>query len=645
MKRLLAYLNAIDDQNTHTYRYTVMEERKPVRGGGFDDETQGTRPVQKEIYDGDCVVVRVKPGGEMMEGTGTRRDPTFWQSDISFTFDRTNKEALDRPTVTAAIPAALLGIGDFTPAAADFCLRRIAPYFERYNAEYANRTRPDSDNGKFIVYAPGSEVLLRNAAYFSSRPAKDYENGRGNVIYVREFEDPPPGRACLCVRLEVQLPHGKLNRAKKMLTKDLPAAAGRFIGEFDREGLAAALTLERMQNTIRNFLRQSGYCSFIANGSILAREKGTQLPMQNALPFQSTPEDEIEAAGVRGFGVRRGVTVITGGGYSGKSTVLNAIAAGIYNHVAGDGRELCITDDSAVTITAEDGRCVHNLNISPFIQWIPGGDTRDFSTEHASGSTSQAANIVEAVDGGAALLLIDEDRSATNFMIRDGMMKALIEKEPIMPFTDRVRELAARGVSTILVIGGSGEYLSVADRVYLMDAFVIHDATARAKAIASDPAGQPTPADWAVRRDMRSGKFTSYPTGAGRERLEVSDTGFIIVGDERVDVRALHDIATPAQVDTLAFMLRWLMRGAEDSMTELEELAFAMRGLDRKRADNAIDIEGKIRALYAQIVNDGMDVVDTGFFTGMNRFLEMPRACELRAAIYRMRRVEWSSIV
>lgn len=134
------------------------------------------------------------------------------------------------------------------------------------------------------------------------------------------------------------------------------------------------------------------------------------------------------------------MTVITGGGYSGKSTLLNAISAGIYDHVLGDGRS------------------VKHANISPFIKWLPGGDTSDFSTDHASGSTSQAANIMEAVDCGAKVLLIDEDRSATNFMIRDRMMKALIEKEPITPFTDRVNELhKVHGVSTILVIGGSGE--------------------------------------------------------------------------------------------------------------------------------------------------------------------------------------------
>ena len=628
MKRLHHYLNCITDQNTRTYRYAGTEDG---------------RPIQREIYDGYCAVVRVKPGGDMMEGTGTRRDPTFWRDGISYTFDRTNKEALDRPTVTVSIPVTMPGIEEFSPAAADFCLREIAPYFEKYNSEYFNRTRPDSDNGRFILYQPGSEVLQRNAAYFAMRPAKDYENGRGNVIYVREFEEPPPDRMCLCVRVEVQLPHGKLKRAIKMLTKDLPMATERFIAAFDGKAFKSALTLESKQNAIRAFLKQNGCCAFIANGSILAREKGSQLPMQGALPFMSAPEDEIEVAGLRGMGIRRGVTVITGGGYSGKSTVLNAIAAGIHNHIAGDGRELCVTDGSAVTITAEDGRCVHSLNISPFIRWIPGGEPREFSTGHASGSTSQAANIVEAVDGGAALLLLDEDRSATNFMIRDKMMKALIEREPIVPFTDRVRELAGRGVSTILVIGGSGEYLSVADKIYLMDAFVIHDATDRARAIAGIPAGQPKPADWAVHRTMRGGNFSSYPTGVGRERLEVSDTGFIVVGDERIDVRALHNIAAPAQADALAFMLRYLMRGAEDSMTELEELAFAMRGLERKRADNAVDIEAKIQALYAQIEGEGLDAVDTGFFTGMGRFLALPRIFELRAVIHRMRHLEWSA--
>ena len=201
-------------------------------------------------------------------------------------------------------------------------------------------------------------------------------------------------------------------------------------------------------------------------------------PHLHAQIAQSHAEDEIEIFGIRGMGVRKGVTVITGGGYSGKSTLLDAIAAGVYNHTKGDGRELCVTDESALTISAEDGRSVKHVNISPFIKWIPGKNPADFSTEHASGATSQAANIMEAIDCDVKLLLIDEDRSATNFMIRDPMMKRLIEKEPITPYTDRVREsFRVKDVSTILVIGGSGEFLTVADNIYVMRDYQIENAT------------------------------------------------------------------------------------------------------------------------------------------------------------------------
>lgn len=618
MKRLLYYLNLITDNATTTYRYTITEDG---------------RPAQKEIYDGECAVAR----GEHF---GVRREPAYWQDDISYTFERTGRTALDRPTVTVAIPTQRLGISECTPAAANFCLREMKPYYDEVNVEYANRSRPDSDNGRFYVYTPGSEVLVRNAAYFAMRPAKDYENGRGAVIYDDRFSVPPPDRMCLCVRMEIQLPHGKLKRAKKMLAGDLPGSAERFVREFDRAGLHDALTLEAKQNKIRDFLRGGNYCAFIANGSILAREKGTALPMKNALPFQSAPEDETEIAGVRGMGIKRGVTVITGGGYSGKSTVLNAISAGIYNHIQGDGRELCITDESAVTITAEDGRAVSCLNISPFIKWIPDGDTHEFSTAHASGSTSQAANIVEAIDCGAKLLLIDEDRSATNFMIRDALMKTLIDKEPITPFTDRVRELSANGISTILVIGGSGEYLAVADKVYLMDDFVIHDATARAKRLAPAASAPPSSAVWPTNRTLYSDNFTSYPEDSGTEKLEVSDTGFLIIGDERIDIRALHDIATAAQINALAFMLRYLERDADEG-DALESLALAMRGLKRNANRRQIDIEARIRELYAQIGREGFHVIDTGFFTGMSRFMDLPREAELRAAVNRMRHTVW----
>ena len=345
--------------------------------------------------------------------------------------------------------------------------------------------------------------------------------------------------------------------------------------------------------------------------------------MTGAIPFKSTSEDEIEVCGVRGMGIRKGVTVITGGGYSGKSTLLDAISAGIYDHVLGDGRELCITDASAVTISAEDGRSVKRVNISPFIKWLPNGDTRDFSTSHASGSTSQAANIMEAIDHGASLLLIDEDRSATNFMIRDRMMKKLIEKEPITPFTDRVNELHRRGVSTILVIGGSGEYLAVADRIYMMEDFLIYDVTERSKSICREnevAPDLPADGDWSQSRKLTSDGFSSFPGGVGSEKLRVSEMGFIIIGDEMIDVRGLHDIVSPRQLDALGFMLRLIEISNNDSM---------------------IDIVGKIDELYGRIESEGLDCIYSSYFTTCERFLDMPRRQELLALIARMRKTEY----
>jgi len=666
-------MSKISDKNTTTYRY-------------YDYDNIGRSHVLKDLYDAECHMVLLNRA----HPDRVHNEPTFWLNDIAYTIVRTHKLALDRPTFTISIPVEKLGIERLTTAAADYCLRAIRPYFEKINAEYANRSRPDRDNGKFIIYDPGPTVLYRNAAYFAEIPAKYYEDGKGKTIYADPDADPLPDCMCLNIRIEVQLPHLKLDRAKTMLCKQMPDATERFIRDFEKNSLNAAYQLEETQQAIREFLRNGEYCAFIANGSILARERGTNAtertsgqlqnprftnmeatgPMKNALPFQCPPDDEIEIAGVCGMGIRRGVTVITGGGYSGKSTILNAISAGIYNHTIGDGRELCITHDSAATITAEDGRAVTLLNISPFIKWIPGGDPNVFSTTHASGSTSQAANIMEAIDCGAKLLLIDEDRSATNFMIRDAKMKTLIEKEPITPFTDRVRELAKMGISTILVIGGSGEYLGVADNVYLMDEFVMSDVTQKARMLAyagsmyaggtpsestTDMSRTPTEgdnppaADWKTNRKLVESSLTSYPSGSGKETLSISDTGFIVIGDERIDIRNLHDIATPAQVYALAFMLRYMAKTTE-GLSEMERLALAMRGLEPEKAlcnatdrntSGAADIFIWIQKLYTKIEKEGLNLVDTSFFTTMERFMDLPRPFELMAAISRMRKIEW----
>ena len=281
-----------------------------------------------------------------------------------------------------------------------------------------------------------------------------------------------------------------------------------------------------------------------------------------------------------------------------------------------------------------------DLSISPFIKALPGGrSTEDFTTAHASGSTSQASCIMEAVDAGARLLLIDEDRSATNFMIRDAKMKRLIKKEPITPFTDRVRELAAAGVSSVLVIGGSGEYLGAADRVYLMDEFRIADATEEGRRIyaASDSAPDPAPPvdpssppdgtlphGWRQHRRLSAEGFSSYPAGGYTERLEVSDMGFILIGGERVDVRGIFNLATDAQRNAAAFILRTVM-------------------LRHKPEASFVDLPEELAAVYRQITEEGLHAVWSAFFTTMTVPMELPRPSDVLAVLNRMRNLRYGT--
>ena len=577
----------------------------------------------KAMYEGSMIIE--DPAHPTMEPY-VDYSSTYYNESIGFDISTTHKLAQDKPTVVISIPCTTLGIDvpdkSTESVEADFCLRAFKKYVDELNAELYNRSRPDNENGKYYLCTPGGEIIKRNTAYFALCPQKDYTNGSGSTVYLLSDGISRPPLMCLCIRIQVQFPLKKLRKTFQMMCKDLPKAVDRFVLDFDVDGLRKATELDKKQSAIREWLKNSDYCAFVANGSILPRAKGTDLPMLDAIPFRSTPDDEIEICGVRGMGIKKGVTVITGGGYSGKSTLLDAISAGIYDHALGDGRELCITEESAVTISAEDGRSVKHVNISPFIKWLPGGDTSDFSTDHASGSTSQAANIMEAVDSDAKLLLIDEDRSATNFMIRDRMMKELIEKEPITPFTDRVNELhKTHGVSTILVIGGSGEYLSVADKIYMMEDYLIHDVTDKSKNICSTynvTSVFPSPANWQQCRTLYSDRFSSYPEGSGTEKLEVSDMGFVIIGDEKIDVRGLHDIVSPRQLDTLGFMLRYL---------------------EVSNNDRKIDIEKKVNDLYARIDEKGIDFLYSSFFTTCERFLDLPRKQELMALINRMRKI------
>lgn len=286
--------------------------------------------------------------------------------------------------------------------------------------------------------------------------------------------------------------------AEAMFFQELPKIVQNslFYRVLDQAELESFIKLVEDQEVIRSSLEASSLVAFVANGAILPRRSGiSDAPMTGPqiVSFQSPGDLEVafkvpNHGIIRGMGIPKGVTLIVGGGYHGKSTLLRAIEKGVYNHIPGDGREWVITIRDAVKIRAEDGRKVEKVNISPFINNLPfGQNTRYFSTEDASGSTSQAANIIEALEMGAKLLLMDEDTSATNFMIRDVRMQALVakKKEPITPFLDKVRFLFNDlGVSTIMVIGGSGDYFDVADTVVMMDEYKPRNVTKDAKKIA-----------------------------------------------------------------------------------------------------------------------------------------------------------------
>lgn len=539
---------------------------------------------------------------------GAISDPTYWKDEISYTFEKSNKYSIDKPCIVISIPMQLLNIDSvkYKSLTADNILRQFNLYIEALNLEIENKARTAKENGKFYSHNPEPVVLDRNSCYVSIKNEDE--------LYIN-------------IMILVQLPLKNHKKASRMLCKDLPTSVEKFISEFDNIGLNKSIHTYEKQMAIRAFLKSSDYCSFIANGSIVPRENGNNLPNLTSIAFKSCEEDVIEISGVIGMGIKKGVTLITGGGYSGKSTILSAISEGIYNHIVGDGRELIITDESAVQITAEDGRCVNNIDISMFVKRLPSGSPKEFSTVHASGSTSQAANIIEAVSINKKVLLIDEDKSASNFMMRDNVMSKLIKDDPLIPFTDHVRDLyLSQGVSTILVIGSSSEYLSIADNIIMMDNYRPQNITTLAKEIKKittlNEVKPFTNCFKSKQRLIYSEGFTSYPKNENKEYLELSDLGFLLIGDERVDVRMIKSIISESQLNAIAFIIRKL--GVRGSINEL------------------INLTEETEKLYIEIEDKGIDFLYTSTFR-CDRWMEMPRKHEVLSVINRMRHVSFSS--
>ncbi|MBB6121524.1 ABC-ATPase domain-containing protein [Nocardiopsis algeriensis] len=349
---------------------------------------------------------------------------------------------------------------------------------------------------------------------------------------------------------------------------------------------------------LRAALEDLGLVAFVADGAILPRRSGvSDEPLaEGAVPF-SSPEslrvsvDLPHRGTVTGMGIPEGITLVVGGGFHGKSTLLHALERGVYDHVPGDGRELVVTRADAVKIRAEEGRRVERVDVSPFVRNLPtGADTADFRTENASGSTSQAANICEAVEAGSRTLLVDEDSTATNLMIRDERMQALVhgEREPLVPFVDLVRPLyREHGVSTVLVMGGSGDYFDVADHVVMMDSYRPYDVTGRARTLARER----TDAAFSPPRARIVDPASVDGTGnRGRGRVKRRDTDVLVFGDSDIDVRSVEQFADPGQIVGAGLALRELVRGGH--LDGSRTLAEALDRLDRALAEKGVLLLG-----------------------------------------------------
>jgi len=378
-------------------------------------------------------------------------------------------------------------------------------------------------------------------------------------------------------------------------------------------------------------LASNGWITFVADNSVLARRSGiSQSPMGGAVPFES-PEtlrvtvDLPHAGQITGMALRPGITVIVGGGYHGKSTLLSAIERGVYAHIPGDGRELVATAQDAVKVRAADGRAVTNVDVSPFISHLPGGsDTSAFSTENASGSTSQAAAIMEAVELGSPLLLIDEDTSATNLLIRDARMRELVhaEKEPITPLVDRIGALnSERHVSTVMVMGGSGDYLDVAHTVLMMDTYRCVDVTDRAADVVAHQPRMRTDSEDFGRANPRIPMHLRSTSDRPRTK---------VLGPDRVQIdKKIVDLADVAQI-------------VDQGQTEA--IGFAIRGVLEYLADGTAPLPELLDRLEAEFAEKGLDALTR--FGGRQHaaFLVRPRRVDIGAAINRFRGLEVSGV-
>ncbi|EAW37511.1 ABC-ATPase domain-containing protein [Lyngbya sp. PCC 8106] len=548
-------------------------------------------------------------------------------------------------------------IAGFPPELYENRIREIAlrdyltRQFDRNSREISSR-RGTGKSGMIAITKMGQEVLERTSASLIYVAPPQPKSIGVNPVFQRAKPQPSTQEKGIEMRFFVGLPaRGRQilgRQAATMICDDIPLIVERSLKykNLDPEHCKRHVETVEDADWLRQQLAEKGLVAFIPNGAILPRRSGVdQRPLEtDVVPFQSPESLEVEFncpnfGEIKGLGIPKGITLIVGGGYHGKSTLLNAIELGIYNHIFGDGRECVTTSIDAVKIRAEDGRSVAGVDISPFINQLPQGrSTQNFSTENASGSTSQAANIMEALEvlvklendsvnpDVSPVLLVDEDTAATNFMIRDRRMQALIakEQEPITPFIDKVRQLYTDyGVSTILVMGGSGDYFDVADTVIGMDNFQPQELTAKAKEIAAE---------------FTTGRTTEGGEQFGQIRSRIPVTESLDPSHGRRDVRV-----KVRDVDEVTFGTEDVdLSGVEQlvSKDQLRAIAAAMVYARKKYINGEHTLPQILAQIMADITEKGLDVI-TPFPQGD---LAMFRRFELAAAINRVRTLEVKSV-
>lgn len=452
--------------------------------------------------------------------------------------------------------------------------------FEKQVSQYSFRAKGSGKSGLLTASHCGQEILSRTACEIT-------EKG----ITARFFVGfPANGRTINATELE------------KILFDFLPVCIQKsfFYSSLNAKELQNYIELAEDQEFIRQTLPAKNLCAFIADGSILPRESGiSSRPMKASVPFTSPDSLRISInlphkGKITGMGIPKGITLIVGGGYHGKSTLLNALELGVYNHIPGDGREYVITDATAVKLRSEDGRFIKDVDVSMFINDLPNKkDTRCFSTLDASGSTSQAAGIVESMEAGSHLFLLDEDTSATNFMVRDAFMQQVIqrEKEPITPFLERAEDLYKKaGISTILVAGSSGAFFHIADTIIQMDNYVPKDITASVKKLCSQyplPAvsvtdfqlphshrimSRPAESSKHLRHNSRGNHSDSGAAKPERLKTRISGTDGFSLGRQEIDLRYTEQLIDAEQTAALGLLLKYAVEHLADGRRTLPEI-------------------------------------------------------------------------